>query len=636
MSPTVNMKQHFVKNNFGQRGVTLLLALIILSAMLAISFSVSSILLVEVRSSGDLVRTEAAFYGGQGQIEEALYKTVRNVPDGSFTYSSQIGSVTLSAPVVSTSTDPIIQDKVLPGTNFSSANRYEFPASDPNHCSKSSPSACGSNYSKVTLTYVDTGNPNPLTVYLCDYNPLWPVDPSGQDPNSYKTAPCSSSDLSNTYWTQTATLYHNSPALNLNFISGNQQELVLYNAGSSNNIYIQLQPYDQNGVAKGLPYFGAQSVNVTANNSTVGRKIRVIIPNSAISSPVSVSGYAHHRQLTITGSVPSTQTNFPVLINIPSSDPVASSLKSAVTSAQGYDIMFAQNSDGSSPLNSEVESYNSSNGALVAWVNVPSLSNGVTFYMFYGKSGVSSPPNAPSAVWDSNYKAVYHLNQSPTGSAPQFTDSTGNGLNLTTTITSGSPALSTGQIGSGVNLPTASQYTGTHAISSANAGVGGGSFTISGWIKVNSFLTYDGYPQPELGIALDGASGCSRNWAAISLDSNNGFLFTTFNNCGNGASSTSHSSPVSAGSWNYFVGNSNGTTENFYMNGSLVASAAATTIADVPAFIENAQSESRYMDAQFDEFRLSNTIRSANWITTEYNNQSSPSGFYSFGAEQTP
>jgi len=36
-----------------------------------------------------------------------------------------------------------------------------------------------------------------------------------------------------------------------------------------------------------------------------------------------------------------------------------------------------------------------------------------------------------------------------------------------------------------------------------------------------------------------------------------------------------------------------------------------------------------------DELRVSNTARSANWIATEYNNQSNPAAFFSVGAIQT-
>ncbi len=41
----------------------------------------------------------------------------------------------------------------------------------------------------------------------------------------------------------------------------------------------------------------------------------------------------------------------------------------------------------------------------------------------------------------------------------------------------------------------------------------------------------------------------------------------------------------------------------------------------------------RYFRGYFDEARVSNTARSADWILTEYRNQSSPSTFLSAGAE---
>jgi len=48
----------FKKNR--QSGVTLLLAILILSSIMAISFSLATILFVEIRTSGDFIRTEPA------------------------------------------------------------------------------------------------------------------------------------------------------------------------------------------------------------------------------------------------------------------------------------------------------------------------------------------------------------------------------------------------------------------------------------------------------------------------------------------------------------------------------------------------------------------------------------------------
>jgi hypothetical protein len=40
-------------------------------------------------------------------------------------------------------------------------------------------------------------------------------------------------------------------------------------------------------------------------------------------------------------------------------------------------------------------------------------------------------------------------------------------------------------------------------------------------------------------------------------------------------------------------------------------------------------------DGLLDELRVSNTARSADWIATEYNNQSNPSAFLSVGTQQS-
>ena len=40
-------------------------------------------------------------------------------------------------------------------------------------------------------------------------------------------------------------------------------------------------------------------------------------------------------------------------------------------------------------------------------------------------------------------------------------------------------------------------------------------------------------------------------------------------------------------------------------------------------------------DGTIDEVRVSNASRSAGWILTEYNNQNSPSTFYSVGTQES-
>jgi hypothetical protein len=61
----------------------------------------------------------------------------------------------------------------------------------------------------------------------------------------------------------------------------------------------------------------------------------------------------------------------------------------------------------------------------VAWVKVPTVSSSAdtVFYMYYGNASATNQQD-PTNVWDTNFKSVWHLQQDPSGAAPQMLDST--------------------------------------------------------------------------------------------------------------------------------------------------------------------------------------------------------------------
>jgi hypothetical protein len=73
----------------------------------------------------------------------------------------------------------------------------------------------------------------------------------------------------------------------------------------------------------------------------------------------------------------------------------------------------------------------------------------------------------------------------------------------------------------------------------------------------------------------------------------------------------------------------NGAQENTYPQATGIIDAAAPPLllGSIPSF--------HYGDVALDELRISNMARSVDWIGTGYNNQSSPSDFYSVGSEET-
>ena len=184
--------------------------------------------------------------------------------------------------------------------------------------------------------------------------------------------------------------------------------------------------------------------------------------------------------------------NFPALVSI--TDPELKSVGNGgkVGKNDGTDILFTA-ADGTTKLNHEIESYSAGTGQLTAWVQIPALSPtaDTVLDIYYGNTPAADQQNK-SAVWDANYKGVWHLSEDPASSAPQFKDSTPNAYHLTT-ATQGSAVMVTGKIGGGVNFPTASPYSGSYASNSAALGIGGtNNYTVSGWFKLNSQIGHDG------------------------------------------------------------------------------------------------------------------------------------------------
>ena len=102
--------------------------------------------------------------------------------------------------------------------------------------------------------------------------------------------------------------------------------------------------------------------------------------------------------------VPGSQTNFWVLISLPS-DPGLSEK----AQPSGNYILFTA-ADGTTKLPHRIESYRSSTGALVAWVNIPSVSrrSDTVIYMYYSNPGASNQQN-PAALRDPRFAGARHM-----------------------------------------------------------------------------------------------------------------------------------------------------------------------------------------------------------------------------------
>ncbi len=304
-------------------------------------------------------------------------------------------------------------------------------------------------------------------------------------------------------------------------------------------------------------------------------------------------------------SVPSDLTNFPVLISLNDAD---------LTKAQadGDDLVFTDYSG--AQLDHEIESFAS--GDLQAWVRVPLLSGSsdTVLYLYYGNLASGNQEN-PTAVWDASYKMVHHLQEA---SGTLF-DSTVNANDSTAVsgVTQGIAA----QINGGVDFATG-KITVAHHSSLDITDV----ITFEAWIKPD---TLPGTPYRNLLIK---GSNPNFTYQFYLLQSTADLSF--FSDVSGPVPS---GTPVTAGVWQHVavsVDEANSTAV-FYINGTPVATTTANFGASSSVGVQiGSFNTTNYFDGAMDEIRISQAVRSDDWIATSYANQDAPSSFYSVGLEE--
>jgi uncharacterized repeat protein (TIGR03803 family) len=372
---------------------------------------------------------------------------------------------------------------------------------------------------------------------------------------------------------------------------------------------------------------GTQTITATYNKAITGTPTISIdqqgstdITNAVMTSGggaqagwYGTSGWGYRTKITIDHTkVPNTnQTDFPILIKKTDVNWKNIANSGHVGQADGGDILFTS-SNGTTKLNHEIEKYTVDTGEVIAWVKIPILTTATDtdIYMYYGNASVADQWNI-SGVWDSSYKGVWHL-----PSATTILDSSSNTNNGTN---NGMTDTSSGKIGGAVATSSSSiSVTGTNFPSGAQP------VTISGWF--NPATLSSGYGTIfEIG-------------EATVLDKEIVFYNhgTTFG-AGSTGAAIEKASALAIGNWYYGTATYNGTQQRAYLNGTELTGSPTSRTYNIQTnrrLIGN-DNYSDYFNGSIDEIRVSNVARSADWIKTEYNNQDSPSTFYSTSSEES-
>jgi Concanavalin A-like lectin/glucanases superfamily len=341
-------------------------------------------------------------------------------------------------------------------------------------------------------------------------------------------------------------------------------------------------------------------------------------------------GYGFYRSITVdhTKCGSSDSPNFPVLVkgqySYLATTVNSGKIQHTVTlnsQTVPADLVFTSDNLGANLLSWEIASYNPVDGTIEAWVKVANLSSSsdTVFYMFYGNAAVSTYQCTASDTWSNSFNGVWHF---ANGSTLSTLDTSGNGNNATAQ----SATAGAGQIDGGIVFGNGQYARGNMA----NVGF---PMTCTAWVNFNS--NGDAFNQiffaHEMNDSNDGwrfsKQGSSTNYLNFTLGGFSDYPFSTF-----GA--------LPAGSWLYVavtVTANNGTATGYLGSGGVSLSSQAIgigSIVDTPNTFEMSTLvwlPAQYMDGSVDEVRVANVVRNGDWLLSEYNNQRSPSTFYTVG-----
>jgi hypothetical protein len=338
-------------------------------------------------------------------------------------------------------------------------------------------------------------------------------------------------------------------------------------------------------------------------------------------------GWQYRKQIIIDHTqVAGDLEEFPVLIKTIDPD---------LTKAQadGDDILFMNGVGNSTKLHHELEVFDQATGTLTAWVNVPALTSeqDTVFYLYYGNPGCINQ-EYPEKVWNTHYKAVWHLDTNPLDGV---IDSTLNNHDGTAQGDMTVSDVDTGKIGScldfdGIDdLISFSEFTDALDIGTCIAWVHTTSSDLGAvWGEANMdsdkpYIMFGKYSDDFFSYARDIYGSDSNYQGCKSTGINDGFWHQVAwlsKGSGNGNVFYFDGQPISLiwqdeqdpnGIWfddqstdTHSIGGLNRLTNDYQWTGML------------------------------DEIRITDTPLSAEWITTEYTNQNNPAGFLTIGPEE--
>lgn len=242
-----------------QSGVTLLLSVLLLSAITTIAFSLAAVAFSELATSDDLARTEPIFYHSLGIAEEATFGMKRQESSvlsrlgsecsASFTaYVIETNPILSKAKYCNVSQDKTIEVAVPKNTASSAVRIYAY---DPDT------GGSGSSYTTLQVRKT-TDNGGVVELFVCK------LTEECSDLGDYPANPPQNWDVAG------AILYDGDPARSIP--PDHPYEIVLLNrTGPKEYVEITTEP-------TGLPYLNKEAIEIQSEYGRLIRRLRVLVP----------------------------------------------------------------------------------------------------------------------------------------------------------------------------------------------------------------------------------------------------------------------------------------------------------------------------------------------------------------------
>lgn len=295
--------------------------------------------------------------------------------------------------------------------------------------------------------------------------------------------------------------------------------------------------------------------------------------------------------------VPATQTDFPVYVDL--------SRLGITTLAEAQSVRVYADSGKTTEWAREIVS------ATEMHVKVPSLTSTTAIYVDWDGTSADyavTDTYGRNAVWTEE-DAVFHLQSDETESS---------GTHTATDF--GTPTYGTtyGKVGAGIQL---TDSTGKYVSTGMSYSTGNTAKSFRFWVRFNSLADYNW-------VLAGGTDVNDQAYGFFNLRVADGNKFYFH---GNGASADYiYTVTPAANTWYYISASYDGVNLNsLYLNGALDGTKTrALNTGSSTILLGKRQNNTFPLDGDIDEVRIRNGVTTANWITTEYNNQSDEAGFW--------